>query len=371
MKKNRINWRNTLFLTLTPLAAAIMVPWYFSENGFNWTVMAILASFYVIFTLSIGCGYHRYFAHRSYEVHPIIEFLYVFFGSGSFQGSVLEWSADHRIHHSKVDTDQDPYSINKGFWYAHIGWLFVKSDEPMDFPKDLASKKLLQFQHKYYGLCSTVVGFGVPWLVGELCGVGIGGFIFGGVLRVVLTQHTTFMVNSVAHTFGTQPYSQEHTARDSFLLAVLTFGEGYHNYHHEFQSDYRCAVKWYQWDPSKWTISTLSFVGLAKKLKRFSRYDVAIVKVRQESNFLIMKGHVDEKLQNLRQGIEDAQKRAKFMMAEYQREYQQFKANMQEQSHEKIAQLKADMKKAQQEFEVGLKQWRLYMKSLKKARIYG
>jgi stearoyl-CoA desaturase (delta-9 desaturase) len=358
-----INWRNTLFLTLTPIAALISVPLYLHFTGFSWWLVAMFVSFYVVSNMAITCGYHRYFAHRSYDIHPILEFIYVFFGSGAFQGSVLEWAADHRIHHSKVDTDQDPYSINKGFWYAHIGWLFVKSNEPMDFPKDLASKKLLQFQHKHYALVSTLVGFGLPWIVGEMLGLGLGGLIFGGIFRVVCTQHSTFFVNSFAHTFGTQPYSTKHTAKDSLVVALLTFGEGYHNYHHEFQYDYRCAIKWYQWDPTKWTIRMFWLMGLVSKLRQVSHYDVAMARIHLESDKLALRGIPQEKFLAMKQKFEEAQKQAKILVLDYQKR----KEILKEQSQEKYLELKADMKVAILEFEYAYKQWKIYNKMLLKS----
>lgn len=358
-----INWRNTLFLTLTPIAALILVPWYLGAAGFSWGLVAVFLGFYIVSNMAITCGYHRYFAHRSYNAHPILEWIYVFFGSGAFQGSVLEWSADHRVHHLRVDTNDDPYSIKKGFWYAHIGWLFVKSDEPRPFPKDLASKKILQFQHKYYGPISVLVGFGLPWMVGEMMGLGLGGLIFGGILRTVCTQHSTFFVNSIAHTFGNQPYSTKHTARDSLIVALLTFGEGYHNYHHEFQSDYRCAIKWYQWDPTKWTIQAFSFMGLVSKLRRVSHYDITMAKIHLQSNKLTLRGVPLEKFESIKLRIEEAQKRAKQLVSEYQKRKEELKA----QSHEKYQQLKADMKVARLEFEYAYKQWKIYNKMLLKS----
>lgn len=360
MKK--INWRNTLFLTLTPIAALIAVPVYLNTVGFSWWLVGIFAAFYIVSNMAVTCGYHRYFSHRSYDVHPILEWLFVFFGSGAFQGSVLEWCADHRIHHSKVDTDQDPYSINKGFWYAHMGWLFVKSNEPVEFPKDLAVKKVLQFQHKYYGLVSTAVGFGLPWIVGEMMGLGLGGLIFGGIFRVVCTQHSTFFVNSFAHTFGTQPYSTKHTAKDSLVVAFLTFGEGYHNYHHEFQYDYRCAIKWYQWDPSKWTIRMFWLMGLVSKLRKVSHYDIMMAKIHLQSDKLALQGVPHEHFHAMKVRMEEAQKKAKQLVNDYQKR----KAELKSQSYEKYLQLKADMKLARLEFKLAYKQWKIHNKMLLK-----
>ena len=133
------------------------------------------------------------------------------------------------------------------------------------------------WQHKYTHWIGLVVGLIVPATLGygynSLMGLdpmvgALGGFLIAGVTRIVIAQHCTFFINSLCHTVGKQPYSTKHSARDSAIMAFLTFGEGYHNYHHEFQHDYRNGVKPWQWDPSKWTIWTLSKLGLVEGLRR-------------------------------------------------------------------------------------------------------
>src|SRR5690606_186538 len=161
---------------------------------------------------------------------------------------------------------------------------------------------------------STAVGFGLPWIVGEMMGLGLGGLIFGGLLRTVCTQHSTFFVNSIAHTFGNQPYSTKHTARDSLIVALLTFGEGYHNYHPELQSDRRSAISWYQWHPTKWTIQLSSYVGLVSTLRKVSHYAITMAKTRLQWNKLALRGVPLEKFETVKLRIEEAQKTAKQMV---------------------------------------------------------
>jgi len=222
--------------------------------------------------LSITAGYHRLWAHRTYQAHWSVRVLLMLFGTMQLENSILIWASQHRDHHRFVDDlDRDPYSAKRGFWFSHIGWMLrnYPSGEP-DFSnaKDLQRDKIVMFQHRYYVPLVLLMNIGVPvflgWLVGDLWGV----FLLVSVARLVLNHHFTFFINSLAHIWGRQPYTDENTARDNPLLAVLTYGEGYHNFHHIFQNDYRNGVKWWQWDPTKWVIAALSGVGLASNLKR-------------------------------------------------------------------------------------------------------
>ena len=183
------------------------------------------------------------------------------------------WACDHRRHHKHVDHDEDPYDISKGFFHAHIGWLLFKlwPEPPLDNVADLQKDPLVMWQHRHIYLLGVLVSFVLPTLLGALWDgwIGaLGGFLIGGVAKVVALQHGTFLINSACHTFGRQPYSTRCSARDSFFMALFTFGEGYHNYHHEFQHDYRNGVKPWQWDPTKWLIWSFSKIGLTGGLRR-------------------------------------------------------------------------------------------------------
>ena len=213
---------------------------------------------------------------------------YAIFGAGSFQNSILEWSSDHRKHHKETDTEDDPYSASRGFWYSHIGWILVEEEKfQNDFSnvKDLQESKIIMWQHKHIFLIGALSGLILPALIGGIFG-GIPGaagcFAWAGLTRVVFVHHGTFLINSAAHIWGTQPYSEEDSSRDSFWLAFLTFGEGYHNFHHTFQADYRNGHKWYHVDPSKWWIKMFNLVGLNSNLKLTPKHTIEVAKVNMK-----------------------------------------------------------------------------------------
>jgi stearoyl-CoA desaturase (delta-9 desaturase) len=185
------------------------------------------------------------------------------------QGSALRWSFDHRNHHAYVDTDDDPYSIKKGFWYAHCLWLLEKPN-PID-PKvvsDLLKNKLVMFQHRYYRSLIIATNAVATLFLGWLFSDAWGAFFIALWLRLFLLHHFTWFINSLAHTWGEKPFCQEQTAVDNYFLSLLTFGEGYHNYHHTFANDYRNGIRWYHFDPTKWMIWTLCKLGLAHNLRQ-------------------------------------------------------------------------------------------------------
>jgi stearoyl-CoA desaturase (delta-9 desaturase) len=268
----RVNWLVSFFLIGTFITALIGVPIYIWLFGLSWAQITLFLAFFIATGMSITFGYHRLFAHRAFETHPLIRFFCLIFGAGAFEGSVIEWVSDHRRHHKHVDHDDDPYDISKGLFYAHIGWILFKlrPEPPLDNVNDLRKDRWIRWQHRNWYWIGGVVTFVMPTILGYLLegGVGaLGGFLIGGVARLVCVQHCTFCINSLCHYLGTRPYSKKCSARDSWIMALVTFGEGYHNYHHEFQHDYRNGVKPWQWDPTKWTIWTLSKLGLAHKLR--------------------------------------------------------------------------------------------------------
>jgi stearoyl-CoA desaturase (delta-9 desaturase) len=197
-----------------------------------------------------------------------------------------------------VDEDEDPYDISKGFFYAHIGWLLfrLKPKPPVTNVKDLEADPLVMWQHRYVQWIGAFVGFVMPAALGygyaSLMGyanpgmTALAGFLIAGLLRTVVVQQGTFCINSLCHMIGRRPYSTDHSARDSGVVALLTFGEGYHNYHHEFQHDYRNGVKPWQFDPTKWIIWTLSKVGLTQDLRRVPDSRIMAAELKEQSRTL-------------------------------------------------------------------------------------
>ena len=269
MQDRERDWTNILFLILSPIVGIGGTILYAVNSGVTWWEPVLCLTLLGTIGLAIGSGYHRYFAHRTYECHPAVEAILLFFGAMALQNSALRWSRDHRDHHRFVDTDRDPYNIKRGALWAHILWIFYKEPPDSRFTNvpDLLQNPRVMWQHRWYGLLGVGVGLGVPTLVGALFGRPLAGLLWGGFLRIVLVHHTTFLVNSIAHLYGSRPYSTEYSARDNWLLAFFTHGEGYHNFHHRFPSDFRNGVRWYQWDPNKWTIQGLRLCGLARNLR--------------------------------------------------------------------------------------------------------
>jgi stearoyl-CoA desaturase (delta-9 desaturase) len=279
----RLDWINTLFLVLTPVFAVALSYLFFRDHGLQWSQILLALGFYFVTGMSITGGYHRLFSHKTYRANPLVKLFYLLFGAACFQNSALKWSADHRIHHRHVDHEEDPYNINKGFFYAHIGWIFFKEDEralEATFPKDLTTDKLVMWQHRNYLAIAVFMGLVLPAIIGHFLGSALGGLALSGVLRLVVVHHCTFLINSLCHVVGSRPYTDSNTARDSAFMALFTYGEGYHNYHHFFPTDYRNGIKWYHFDPTKWMIKSLSYVGFVSDLKKVP--EKLILKARQE-----------------------------------------------------------------------------------------
>lgn len=194
-------------------------------------------------------------------------------GGMALENSALKWSADHLRHHARTDTEEDPYNATKGFWYSHVGWILSK--DPYVHPKYEAPFRkdpLVMWQYRYY-VPIVLSGLVLPFLIGFISGGlkgGIGCFMLAGVGRVFLVLNSTFCINSICHIWGDQPYGKKNTSRDSFWVSLITFGEGYHNYHHAFPTDYRNGALRYNFDPSKWLIFGLSKIGLAGDLIRIA-----------------------------------------------------------------------------------------------------
>ena len=257
------------FLMLTPVVGIVGTALYTYYNGFAlWMPMLALAM-YAAVGISICAGYHRFFSHKSYEARWPVQLFYAIFGAMAAQNSILWWSSSHRNHHQYVDRDWDPYNIKRGFWWAHILWVFHKHEKPdaQANAPDLLKNPIVQWQARWYKVILIVGGFGLPALVGAFFGDPIAGLMWGGFLRLVVIHHTTFFVNSLAHYVGRPTYNADVSARDNWMVALLTLGEGYHSFHHRFPADFRNGIRWYHWDPAKWFIAALRWVGLASDLR--------------------------------------------------------------------------------------------------------
>ena len=302
----RLDIVNAAFMTIIPILAAVGTVWYTMKHGISSVELGIFGFMYVACGLSITAGYHRLFSHRTHKAAWPLRLFYALFGAGAFQNSAIKWCSNHRRHHLVTDTDDDPYTVKRGFFWAHIGWVMVaEEEERVEKVQDLEGDPILAFQDRHIFLLGFLVGMVLPGAAGWFFLGGVtgflGGFIWGGLLRIVIVHHATFLINSAAHTWGTQPYSTANTSRDSPLLSLITYGEGYHNFHHTFQADYRNGHKWYHWDPSKWWIRGFSFVKMTSDLHKTP--DKAIesrrMKTAYETKKIRSDGELKKNVQNL------------------------------------------------------------------------
>lgn len=317
-----INWPATLMLSLTALPVFAVLPFYLWFNDASTAAWVWGLVFLSLNELSITAGYHRLWAHRAYKAHPLLKVFYAIFGGMAVQNSVLMWATGHREHHVHVDdVDHDPYSAKRGFWFSHLGWML--RDYPaiarMNFDRvpDLLADKIVMFQHRHYLWFAFGSNFGFVALLGWLYQDMAGFVLIAGFLRLFVSHHLTFFINSLAHIWGRQPYTAENTARDNDLLALLTWGEGYHNYHHLFQWDYRNGIRWWQWDPTKWWIAAWARLGLASDLRRvpefkiqharalrqFERAREALAKSGAHARFNEVKAKLDAEWQQLSEAV--------------------------------------------------------------------
>ena len=262
------DWTNIAFLALTPIIGITGTAWYTWQCGFALWMPLLLAGMYLMVGLAVCTGYHRYFSHKSFECSPLVQAFFAIAGAMALQDSILAWSSGHREHHKHIDSDWDPYNIKRGFWWAHIIWIFYeKPPNTFQNVRDLNANPIVRWQHRWYKVIGLVGGLGIPMLIGALFGSPLAGLLWGGFLRIVIIHHTTFFVNSLAHHVGAREYDQSVSARDNWLVAFMTLGEGYHSFHHRFPTDFRNGVRWYHWDPAKWFIWLLRGLHLASKLR--------------------------------------------------------------------------------------------------------
>ena len=267
------DFRNaTLFGVLTPVTL-IGVPTFAYFYDYTWVDWSLFAALYVVTGLGITVGYHRLLAHRSFTCPDWVKAALLIAGGWALENSVLKWAADHIRHHARCDQEDDPYNAKLGFWHSHCGWLFrIDPHRDEKYASRLMQDRIVMWQHKYY-LPIVLSGLALPFVVGFLYKGWVGGlgcFLLAGVGRTFFVLNSTFCINSICHLWGEQPHGKENSSRDGWWVSLVTFGEGYHNYHHKYQSDYRNGPKWYNFDPSKWLIYFLSMMGLASSLRRFS-----------------------------------------------------------------------------------------------------
>jgi stearoyl-CoA desaturase (delta-9 desaturase) len=272
----------TLVAVLVPpvgVIAAMGLLWDVAVRPVDIVMLVVL---YTLCGLGITVGFHRLFSHRSFKAHPAVRAALAILGSMTIQGPVTQWVTDHRKHHALSDREGDPHSPHggrdglfgglAGFLHAHMGWLVTTKgmERGRRYGRDLYDDRLIRTLDRLYMLW-VVVSLGVPFAIGYAVDPtwqgGLTGMVWGGLVRIFLFHHMTWSVNSVCHTFGRRPYATDDESRNNWIVALPTFGEGWHNNHHAFPGSAIHGLGRRQLDMSWWTIRLLERAGLAWDVK--------------------------------------------------------------------------------------------------------
>ncbi len=250
-------------LGAVPFVIAHLVPLYAFWTGTRWQDWALCAGLYWARMFGVTAGYHRYFAHRTYKTSRIFQFFLAFLAQTSAQKGALWWGAHHRVHHRLSDLEGDPHNSRKGFWYSHVGWLFVPENQDTDLSriKDLAKYPELVWLNRYWLVPPTVLAVST-YLIGGTSAVLIGFF-----LSTLFTWHGTFTINSLSHMLGSQRYESNDDSRNNWFLAILTMGEGWHNNHHHFMNSTRQGFYWWEYDVTYYILRVLAALRIVWDIK--------------------------------------------------------------------------------------------------------
>lgn len=357
----KFKWIGAIFLFATPVIGVIGTALLCYFNMVMWQTWVLFGVYFFLTQISITAGYHRLFSHKSYEAHPIARVIIALLANANFQGSTLEWCTDHRDHHRYSDTEKDPYSITKGFWHAHMRWIFYINDSHRDYSnvEDLSASPFIRFEHKYHYYIAIFMGFVLPGLIAGLWGNMLAGVIIAGTLRIALISQSTFFINSLCHWAGKRTYSKGLTARDNWMTALVTMGEGFHNFHHQFPLDYRNGVRFFHYDPTKWLIFLMSKLGIASGLKRVSRYKILSYRLRGEEEDLKIKyannaAFINQTVEPLKTRLTELAENAAVLDGELTK----LKAKKDDSSKKHYKQYKNQLLTALKQLKPALKEWR-------------
>jgi len=246
-----------------PFIIVHLLPLLAFWTGARWQDWAACAALYWVRMFGVTGGYHRYFAHRTYKTSRLFQFILAFLAQSSAQKGALWWGAHHRVHHRLSDQDGDPHNSRRGFWYSHVGWLFVPENQETDYSriKDLAKYPELVWLNRYWLVPPTVLGVST-YLIG-----GTSALLIGFFLSTVLLWHGTFTINSLSHMLGSQRYESNDDSRNNWFFAIVTMGEGWHNNHHHFMNSTRQGFYWWEYDMTYYILKVLSFFRIVWDIK--------------------------------------------------------------------------------------------------------
>jgi stearoyl-CoA desaturase (delta-9 desaturase) len=348
------NWDMFAFVVAYHALLVALLPAFI--NVFSWAAIGLFLVTYIMGGMAITVGYHRLYAHKAYTANPFFEWCILLSSALSFEMSALMWSHDHRIHHNHVDTERDPYSIKKGFWYAHVLWLFdYKRNYDESLVADLLKNPRVMLQDKYYAQLLIGVNLAVFLIGWAITGSALASFYMGFLVRMAMIHHCTWFINSLCHTYGSKTYARELSAVDNAIMALLTFGEGYHNYHHAFAADYRNGIRWYHFDPSKWTIWLASKLGMTTKLRSINTITVQKSLVQKDKKLILehLSHEVDDLAAEMKQKLEELstafEDKAAILMNKV-RELKQASADQRAKLQKEIKELRASLKETWDEW---------------------
>jgi stearoyl-CoA desaturase (delta-9 desaturase) len=282
-RTSRLSQLLTLVAVVVPPLGVLSAAGILWGVAFSWLDLILLVSFYVVCAFGTTIGFHRLFTHRGFETYAPVRAVFAVLGCMTMQGPLTQWVTDHRRHHAMSDQPGDPHSPHvghgegllatvRGFVHAHVGWLFTQKgmERGRDYGKDLYEDRLLVWIDRLY-IVWVALTLGLPFLLGYWLGGslerGVQAFVWAGLVRIFLYQHATFAVNSVCHMWGRRHFRSRDEARNNWVVALLVFGEGWHNNHHAFPASARHGLRRFQLDPSWWVIRALERLGLAWDVK--------------------------------------------------------------------------------------------------------
>ena len=268
---NKVQWSTIVAVAIFHILAIAAL------FTFSWqNLLAFFVLWWISGSLGIGLGYHRLLTHGGYKVPKWLEYFLTFCGTMAMQSGPLMWVTTHRIHHAHTETDKDPHSPRKGTYWAHIGWIFRGTAQVQPrwavqkYAPDLLKDKVHVFFDNYYYVSTIILGVAL---------FAVGGFsmvLWGVFLRIVFGWHSTWLVNSATHAWGTRRFETRDDSTNNGLIALVTFGEGWHNNHHAHPRSARHGLTWKEFDLNWLQISFLEKIGLAKKVYAYELEKPAI-----------------------------------------------------------------------------------------------
>jgi len=257
-----------LFIVVVPFLATIYGMVMVWNQWVDWVDVSLMLGLYVLSGLGITVGFHRMLTHKSFETSPPLRATFLIMGCLAVEGDPITWASTHIQHHAHSDDEDDPHSPLEGLWHSHVGWLFTHKNNVEVYGTWLKKDPVVVWVSKTWWLWLGL-GLLVPFLI-----AGWSGLIWGGFIRIFLTHHITWSVNSICHTFGRRDYQTRDASRNNFIVGLLAFGEGWHNNHHAFPRSAFHGLRWWQVDFSAYLIRALEAVGLVWNVYRVKEADL-------------------------------------------------------------------------------------------------